>query len=127
MSQQELAQKLTSDLKVVVDKARLCREMLPESPGIASDPALAEVVGYLEACRDRLMDLIEAGTMGMLDEEVLELCLKTNDVVCRTLEAEMVGRCACSHWDICHSDILSVCGECRTASRCLNWRTSTRS
>ena len=90
MSQQELSKKLMSDLKVVVDKARLCRDILPESPGISSDPALAEVVGYLEACRDRLMDLIEAGTMGMLDEDVLEQCLKTNDVVCRTLEAEMV-------------------------------------
>lgn len=91
MTQQEASRKLKSDLQVVIDKARLCRDMLPESPGIASDPALAEVVGFLEACRTRLMDLIEAGTMGMLEEDVLELALKTNDVVNKTLEAEMVS------------------------------------
>lgn len=91
LTQQEASNKLKSDLKIVMDKARLCREMLPESKGIATDVALSEVVGYLEACRTRLMDLIEAGTMGMLDEDVLELALKTNDVVNRTLEAEMVA------------------------------------
>jgi hypothetical protein len=92
VSQQEASEKLRSDLKVVVDKARLCREMLPESPGLAAgDAALAEVIGYLEACRTRLMDLIEAGTMGLLEEDMLELCLKTNDVVNKTLEAEANG------------------------------------
>jgi hypothetical protein len=36
-------------------KVKLCREMLKESPGIDEDEALAEVVGFLEACRDRMV------------------------------------------------------------------------
>jgi hypothetical protein len=36
--------------------------MLLESPGIAVDEALFEVVGFLEACRDRMIDIIEAGS-----------------------------------------------------------------
>ena len=46
--------KLNNDLDVVVEKIKLCREMLPESPGIQQDDALAEVIGFLEACRDRM-------------------------------------------------------------------------
>jgi hypothetical protein len=47
--------KLEQDLEVVADRVRLCREMLPLSPGIGQDAALAEVVGFLEACRPRLV------------------------------------------------------------------------
>jgi hypothetical protein len=83
--------KLKSDLRVVLDKVKLCREMLPQSPGIATDSALQDVVGFLEACRGRLMELIEAGTMGLLDDDVLELCLRTTDALNKTLEAESVS------------------------------------
>jgi len=83
--------KLHKDLDEVFDKVRLAREMLVESPGIETDEALAEVIGYLEACRDRMVDLVEAGTQGMLGEELLALCLRANDAVLRTLEAEKNG------------------------------------
>lgn len=69
---------------------RLCREMLPESPGIKEDEILAEVIGFLEACQERMFDLIEAGTQGLLSEDIFELCLRVNDAVLRTLEAEKV-------------------------------------
>ena len=52
---------LMQDLDVVVEKIKLCREMLVESPGIHEDEALADVIGFLEACRDRMAELIEAG------------------------------------------------------------------
>ena len=55
--------KLERDLITVFEKVRLCQEMLLESPGIAQDEALSEVVGFLEACRDRIIDIIEAGSM----------------------------------------------------------------
>ena len=55
--------KLERDLLTVYEKVRLCQEMLQESPGIAEDEALSEVVGFLEACRDRIIDLVEAGSM----------------------------------------------------------------
>lgn len=82
--------KLSADFTTVNDKVKLCREMLVESPGIDSDEALAEVIGFLEACRDRLTDIIEAGTNGLLGEELFAQCLKTNDAVLRTLDAERV-------------------------------------
>ena len=69
----ELAEtkKLDADLDVVVEKIKLCREMLQESPGIDKDDALADVIGYLEACRDRMTELIEAGAHGLLGEDML--------------------------------------------------------
>lgn len=84
-------QKLQEDLNVVLEKVKLCREMLPQSPGIQSDEALAEVVGFLEACRDRMIDLIEAGTQGLLDEDLFASCLRVNDALLRTLDAEKNG------------------------------------
>jgi hypothetical protein len=82
--------KLEVDLLTVFEKVKLCREMLRESPGIQEDEALAEVVGFLEACRDRMADVIEAGTQGLLNEELLAKCFRANDAIFRTLDAEKV-------------------------------------
>lgn len=84
-------EKLRSDLGVVVEQVKLCREMLLNSPGIKEDEALSDVVGFLEACRDRLVDIVEAGAQGILGEELFEFALKVNDAVSRTLEAERTG------------------------------------
>lgn len=73
-----------------MEKVKLCREMLLVSPGIQSDEALSDVIGFLEACRDRLADVVEAGAQGLLGEELFEYVLKVNDAVSRTLEAERV-------------------------------------
>jgi hypothetical protein len=81
-------EKLRLDIGVVMEKVRLCREMLPNSPGIEYDEILADVIGFLEACRDRMTDIIEAGAQGLLGEELFAVCLKANDAVLRTLEAE---------------------------------------
>ena len=82
--------KLEVDLLTVFEKVKLCREMLRESPGIREDEALAEVVGFLEACRDRMADVIEAGTQGLLNEDLLAKCFRANDAIFRTLDAEKV-------------------------------------
>jgi hypothetical protein len=84
-------EKLLRDLGVVMEKVRLCREMLPVSPGIERDEALAEVIGFLEACRDRMFDLIEAGSRGEINEVVFEEVFKVNDALLKTLEAEQSG------------------------------------
>lgn len=83
--------KLQRDLITVMERVRLCREMLLVSAGIEKDEALAEVVGFLEACRDRMVDIIESGTMGMLGEELFSQCLKVNDAITKTLDAERHG------------------------------------
>lgn len=83
--------KLKDDLRALSEKIKLCREMLPESPGIEHDETLAEVIGFLEACQPRMVDLVEAGMQGMLDEEVLGTALQVNDDLHKTLEAERSG------------------------------------
>ena len=89
-NQQEFS-RLDHDLKIVDEKARLCKEMLCYSKGIEHDTALREVLGYLEACRDRLADVIEAGTHGLLEEELFARVLRANDNVLRVLESERTG------------------------------------
>ncbi|CAM9906102.1 unnamed protein product, partial [Phaeothamnion confervicola] len=89
--EQELA-KLSQDVDCVQEKVVLCQQMLPNSPGVAHDEAFAEVIGFLEACRPRMAGLIEAGLLGALGEELFERCLKVNDALLRTLEAERTGR-----------------------------------
>jgi hypothetical protein len=83
--------RLESDLNSVMDKVTMCREMLLVSPGIEEDEILADVIGFLEAVRDRMGELIDAGTQGVLGEELFALCLKVNEAVYRTLEAERVS------------------------------------
>lgn len=61
---------------MVKDKITLCRQMLPESAGVEKDEALSEVLGFLEACRPRMVDLVEAGVGGALGEETFEKCLQ---------------------------------------------------
>jgi hypothetical protein len=85
------AGRLDRDLQVVSEKVKLCREMLLVSPGIKHDETLSDVIGFLEACRDRLAEVIEAGTQGLLDEALFESCLRVNDAVLRTLDAERVS------------------------------------
>ena len=62
--------------QMVKDKIILCRQMLPESAGVGKDEALSEVVGFLEACRPRMVDLIEAGIGGGLGEDTFAKCLQ---------------------------------------------------
>ena len=73
-----------------MEKVRLCREILLVSPGIQSDEALYDIIGFLEACKDRMVDVIEAGTQGLLGEDLFAVCLKVNDAVLKTLDAERV-------------------------------------
>ena len=84
-------ERLDRDLSTVEDKVKLCHEMLVESPGIQADELLAEVVGFLEACRDRLAEVIEAGTQGVLGEAAVGRCLRVHDAVLKTLESEKSG------------------------------------
>ncbi|CAM9711501.1 unnamed protein product [Pylaiella littoralis] len=84
-------EKLEEDLQMVKDKINLCREMLPETAGVERDAAFSEVVGFLEACRPRMVDLVEAGVGGALGEDTFAKCLQINDALLRTLDAEREG------------------------------------
>jgi len=82
-------EKLSNDLKTVAEKVKLCREMM--DAGLKLEDGLGEVVGFLEACRDRMPDLIDAGTQGQMSEELFAKVLACNDAVQRTLDAERSG------------------------------------
>ncbi|CAM9926777.1 unnamed protein product, partial [Choristocarpus tenellus] len=66
----------------------LCGQMLQGPRGMDNDEALEDLVGFLEACRPRMVDLVEAGMAGGLGEGLFEKCLKINDALLRTLEAQ---------------------------------------
>ena len=95
----EYASKLEQDLATVFEQIKLCREMLAhsyQSQGKSvttmqqEEEALSEVIGFLEACRDRFSDLIEAGLRGMLSDGLLTHIFRANESIFRTLEAEKV-------------------------------------
>lgn len=75
--------KIRSNLATLEEKMELCDAML--NPG-AGDPklswsseAMLAVVGYLEACAPRMVELVEAAASGALSEEVFAECLAAND------------------------------------------------
>jgi hypothetical protein len=82
--------KLDTDLRTVGEKVHLCREMM--AANLSLEDGLGEVVGFLEAClKERIPDLIKAGTQGQMSEDLFAKTLACNDAVQRTLEAERNG------------------------------------
>lgn len=73
-------QRLERHLSTLREKVILCKDIMSQSSG-DDDETLYEVVGFLEACQRRLPDIIEAGTMGMLCEELLAEAVDVNDLV----------------------------------------------
>ena len=61
------------------EKVALCKDIMRHSDN--DDETLVEVVDFLAACQRRLPDIIEAGTMGMLCEELLAEAVEVNDLV----------------------------------------------
>ena len=81
--------KVRTDLDVVAEHVSLLESMLPNSPGIKDDEAMSEVVGFLEACRPRLANLVEVGLAGGLgDADTVAHLLAVNDAVQQVLADE---------------------------------------
>ena len=81
--------KVRTDLDVVAEHVSLLESMLPNSPGIKEDEAMSEVVGFLEACRPRLANLVEVGLAGGLgDADTVAHLLAVNDAVQQVLADE---------------------------------------
>ena len=73
-------QKISTDLETLKDQINLCRSMLAQAgSSIDGDEALLTVIGFLEACVPRLVELIEAAAQGALKPETFEACLQVND------------------------------------------------
>jgi hypothetical protein len=86
--------KVLGDLSVLEEQINLCAEMLAmhdKTRNVAgsSDEALLGVIGFLEACAPRMVELVEAAAQGALQEGTLIKCLEVNDRLTKTL-----GDCA---------------------------------
>uniref|UniRef100_A0A7S1BGX2 GAT domain-containing protein n=1 Tax=Corethron hystrix TaxID=216773 RepID=A0A7S1BGX2_9STRA len=79
--------KVLADLKVLSEKIDLCTELLAKTPpsAVDADEVLLGVIGFLGACSPRMLDLIDAGTQGVLTEATFERCLEVNDRLLRIL------------------------------------------
>merc|ERR1712060_14726 len=72
--------KVLSDIATLSEQIDLCTEMLREEGKIDSNnDALLGVIGFLEACVPRMVELVEAAAQGILNESTLETCLSVND------------------------------------------------
>jgi hypothetical protein len=69
--------KIQADLNVLKEKMDLCESLLPSAT--AMDDGFMGVVGFLEACSPRVVELVEAAAQGALGEEILMECLAVND------------------------------------------------
>jgi hypothetical protein len=76
--------KILSDLGTLKEKMELCDSMLNPGAGdpklsVKNSEAMLAVIGYLEACGPRMVELVEAAAAGALSEEVFAECLSVND------------------------------------------------
>ena len=82
--------KILADLDTLNEQVDLCIEILKENNGRpissnTSDEALLGVIGFLEACAPRMVELIEAAAQGALAESSLNACLEVNDRLLKVL------------------------------------------
>eukprot|EP00574_Skeletonema_japonicum_P011438 CAMPEP_0201714880 /NCGR_PEP_ID=MMETSP0593-20130828/1163_1 /ASSEMBLY_ACC=CAM_ASM_000672 /TAXON_ID=267983 /ORGANISM="Skeletonema japonicum, Strain CCMP2506" /LENGTH=224 /DNA_ID=CAMNT_0048204193 /DNA_START=8 /DNA_END=682 /DNA_ORIENTATION=+ len=79
-------QKVLTDLSTLTDQINLCQSMLAQAgSSIDGDEALLQVIGFLEACVPRMVELIEAAAQGALKPETFEECLVVNDKLANML------------------------------------------
>ena len=84
--------KILADLSALEEKMNLCDMLLQPTadapaPNLENDPELLAVIGFLEACKPRMVELVEvAATGGVLQEEALVKSLEMNDRLTKTLE-----------------------------------------
>jgi hypothetical protein len=75
--------KIRKDLGTLKEKMDLCNGMLnpgADAPSFSTaDSTMLAVVGFLEACAPRMVELVEVAAMGAVSEEVLMECLQMND------------------------------------------------
>lgn len=76
--------KIMADLELLMEKCDLCASMLrPGSdcpaPSVQTDDACQTVIGFLEACQPRMVELVEAAAVGAVSDTVLMKALEVND------------------------------------------------
>ena len=85
-------EKVLEDVSSVSEQISLARSILSSTDmktpsDVDKNEALLGVIGFLEACAPRMVQLIEAGMIGALKESTVEKILMENDRLQTTLEA----------------------------------------
>merc|ERR1711862_839878 len=78
----------------------LCVEMVKEQNGKldTTNEALLGVIGFLESCVPRMVELVEAAAQGILLESTLETCLSVNDRLLKVL-SDCEGNSSSTNYD----------------------------
>eukprot|EP00339_Tiarina_fusa_P023506 CAMPEP_0117034094 /NCGR_PEP_ID=MMETSP0472-20121206/24306_1 /TAXON_ID=693140 ORGANISM="Tiarina fusus, Strain LIS" /NCGR_SAMPLE_ID=MMETSP0472 /ASSEMBLY_ACC=CAM_ASM_000603 /LENGTH=172 /DNA_ID=CAMNT_0004743183 /DNA_START=186 /DNA_END=704 /DNA_ORIENTATION=- len=76
--------KILEDLGTLKEKMELCDALMnpgagDPKPSLHSSEAMLAVVGFLEACAPRMVELVEAAASGALSEDIFAECLAVND------------------------------------------------
>jgi hypothetical protein len=83
--------KIMADLDMLMEKMDLCDAMIlkPSSdspaPSVRTDEACQSVIGFLEACAPRMVELVEAAAQGAVTDMVLMKALEVNDRLTKQL------------------------------------------
>ena len=83
-------QKVLVDLSVLSEKMDKFDAIIRPTGGdrlerVPKSEAVLEVIGFLEACAPRMVELVEAAAQGALSELVLMKCLEVNDRLTKQL------------------------------------------
>lgn len=83
-SQDSIDNKIMNDLKTVGEKMDIIEGLLRPGggnpvPSVRRDATIMSLIGFLEACSPRMIQLVEAAAQGFVAEPVLVKCLEVND------------------------------------------------
>lgn len=83
--------KALGDLDILQEKMGRCDELLRPDGGAMQDTVpksedVMQVIGFLEACAPRMVELVEAAAQGALSEPVLMKSLEVNDRLTKYLQ-----------------------------------------
>ncbi|GAX16923.1 hypothetical protein FisN_5Hh300 [Fistulifera solaris] len=83
-SQDIVDNKIMSDLNTVCEKMDIIEGLLRPGggnpvPSVRKDATVMSLIGFLEACAPRMVQLVEAAAQGFVSEPVLVKCLEVND------------------------------------------------
>jgi hypothetical protein len=83
--------KIMADLDMLMEKMDLCESMIrpgadgSPAPSVVADDACKTVIGFLEACAPRMVELVEAAAQGAVSDSVLMKALEVNDRLTKQL------------------------------------------
>ena len=89
VSQEEADSKILQDLTTLAEKLNALETLLQQHRSgelpVHQASELLSVIGFLEACAPRMIELVEAAAQGALSEAVLIQCLDMNDRLTKAL------------------------------------------